>query len=104
MRPQRNNRNGPERPPGGLFATVPYDLASSLANTFTVDQFITGLEAGQAYVDVHSANLPNGEIRGQILAAAVPEPSTWVMMILGFVGVGTMACRRRNQNASVVAA
>ena len=25
----------------------------------------------------------------------VPEPSTWVMMILGFVGVGLMAYRRK---------
>jgi PEP-CTERM motif len=30
------------------------------------------------------------------LAPAVPEPSTWVMMILGFAGVGFMAYRRRN--------
>jgi hypothetical protein len=28
--------------------------------------------------------------------AAVPEPSTWAMMILGFTGVGFMAYRRRN--------
>jgi hypothetical protein len=27
---------------------------------------------------------------------AVPEPSTWAMMILGFAGVGYMAYRRRN--------
>jgi hypothetical protein len=29
-------------------------------------------------------------------ASAVPEPSTWAMMILGFAGVGYMAYRRRN--------
>jgi hypothetical protein len=28
--------------------------------------------------------------------SAVPEPSTWAMMILGFVGLGFMACRRKN--------
>ena len=28
--------------------------------------------------------------------AAVPEPSTWAMMILGFIGVGFMAYRRKN--------
>jgi PEP-CTERM motif-containing protein len=28
------------------------------------------------------------------VAASVPEPSTWAMMILGFVGVGFMAYRR----------
>ena len=30
---------------------------------------------------------------------AVPEPSTWAMMILGFVGVGFMAYRRKNTSA-----
>jgi len=30
---------------------------------------------------------------------AVPEPSTWAMMILGFAGIGFMAYRRRNQAA-----
>jgi hypothetical protein len=28
--------------------------------------------------------------------SAVPEPSTWAMMILGFAGVGFIAYRRRN--------
>jgi hypothetical protein len=27
---------------------------------------------------------------------AVPEPSTWAMMILGFAGIGFMAYRRKN--------
>jgi hypothetical protein len=31
---------------------------------------------------------------------AVPEPSTWAMMILGFAGVGFMAYRRRKQGVS----
>ncbi|MEH2608626.1 hypothetical protein V1293_000915 [Bradyrhizobium sp. AZCC 1693] len=31
--------------------------------------------------------------------SAVPEPSTWAMMILGFVGVGFLAYRRRNHTA-----
>jgi len=31
------------------------------------------------------------------LQTAVPEPSTWAMMILGFAGVGFLAYRRRNQ-------
>jgi hypothetical protein len=30
---------------------------------------------------------------------AVPEPSTWAMMILGFAGVGFMAYRRKRQGA-----
>ena len=33
------------------------------------------------------------------LASAVPEPSTWAMMILGFAGVGFMAYRRKSKTA-----
>jgi PEP-CTERM motif len=32
---------------------------------------------------------------------AVPEPSTWAMMLLGFAGLGFMAYRRRNQITSL---
>jgi PEP-CTERM motif len=32
--------------------------------------------------------------------AAVPEPSTWAMMILGFCGLGFMAYRRKQSGAS----
>ena len=33
---------------------------------------------------------------------AIPEPSTWAMMILGFAGVGFMAYRRRKTMLIVV--
>ena len=33
------------------------------------------------------------------VSAAVPEPSTWAMMIMGFAGVGFMAYRRKNAMA-----
>jgi len=32
------------------------------------------------------------------IASAVPEPSTWAMMILGFAGVGFMAYRRSRKD------
>jgi hypothetical protein len=35
------------------------------------------------------------------ITAAVPEPSTWAMMILGFAGVGFMAYRRRNKSPAL---
>jgi fluoride ion exporter CrcB/FEX len=35
--------------------------------------------------------------------AAVPEPSTWAMMILGFAGVGFMAYRRKSKAALIAA-
>ena len=39
---------------------------------------------------------PGGEIRGQL--QAVPEPSTWAMMLPGFGAVGfAMSCRKRTE-------
>jgi len=35
--------------------------------------------------------------------AAVPEPSTWAMMILGFAGLGFMAYRRKSKPALMAA-
>ena len=57
------------------------------------------LNLGDIYVDMHTELHPLGEIRGQLGVAAVPEPSTWAMMLLGFLGVGFMAYRRRNKDA-----
>jgi hypothetical protein len=39
-----------------------------------------------------------------IAVAAVPEPSTWAMMILGFAGVGFMGYRRKSKPALMSAA
>jgi hypothetical protein len=33
------------------------------------------------------------------IAGAVPEPSTWAMLLIGFAGVGFMTYGRRNQTA-----
>ena len=43
----------------------------------------------------------NFEAPSATLQAAVPEPSTWAMMILGFMGVGFMAYRRKSQGAAL---
>jgi len=37
------------------------------------------------------------------IASGVPEPSTWAMMILGFVGLGFMAYRRKSQPTLIAA-
>jgi hypothetical protein len=42
--------------------------------------------------------LPDGP-NGPPPIASVPEPSTWAMMILGFLGVGALAYRQRKAAA-----
>jgi hypothetical protein len=50
----------------------------------------TALLQGRTYINIHTTGFPGGEIRGFLSAvpSAVPEPATWAMMLLGFVGLG----------------
>jgi hypothetical protein len=48
--------------------------------------------------------LESGNVEiGVAAVAAVPEPSTWAMMILGFAGIGFMAYRRKSKSALMAA-
>jgi hypothetical protein len=44
-----------------------------------------------------------GENLTGTFTAAVPEPSTWAMMLLGFAGLGFMAYRKKSKSASMAA-
>ena len=60
---------------------------------------------GQLELDFGPLGSPTVEISDRsdtsVIATAVPEPSTWAMMILGFCGVGFMAYRRKQNGAAL---
>lgn len=60
---------------------------------------------GSYTLSTTASNNVNAEYQGtgSVIAGAVPEPSTWAMMILGFCGLGFMTYRRRNQSAALAA-
>jgi len=58
------------------------------------------LEAGNYYLEIAGNGGGTSGYGGNLSVAAIPEPGTWAMMLLGFAGVGFMAYRRRNSNSA----
>ena len=52
-----------------------------------------GMNAGRAYLNVHSSFAPGGEIRGFL--APIPEPETYALMLAGLAAVAVAARRRK---------
>ena len=67
--------------------------SGTYTNTFTGVSAanIAGIKAFQAYINIHDATFPAGEIRGNI----TPEPATLSLLGLGLLAVAGAAARRR---------
>ena len=85
------------------FAGFPNMTSGTYTNTFDLATFsfsgggteaalIAGLNSGTAYTNIHDAEFPGGEVRGQI--SAVPEPGTLFLLSTGLAG-GILTLRRR---------
>jgi hypothetical protein len=69
-----------------------------------LDQFSTsGALLQHEVINVSSFGIGNPFGGEMAISAAVPEPSTWAMMILGFAGIGFMAYRRKSNPVSMAA-
>jgi PEP-CTERM motif len=64
-----------------------YEITDTLSNTAPAK--------GESFTTLFAAP-SDTSIRGVSFAPSVPEPSTWVMMLLGFAGLGFVAYRRKN--------
>jgi hypothetical protein len=55
-----------------------------------------------SFADLAGGNANIGNILDNVtLSSDVPEPSTWAMMILGFMGVGFLAYRRKHNRTAL---
>lgn len=76
----------------------PLHLSISLAGLDTSDFVKNG--AGYFFAgDVANPAGATGPVGANTITAAVPEPSTWAMMMLGFFGLGFLGYRGRSQGA-----
>jgi PEP-CTERM motif len=92
-----------------LTAVTSIDRTS--ANALTID--LTGTVTGGAFhnapvtmiIDATQSGGPGNviSVSGSNSSSTIPEPSTWVMMVLGFAGLGYAAVRRTSKGRSAFA-
>ena len=78
------------------------------ASNGSATEFINLFDLNNAYGLANSKDDPSGEgpfgpplnesITNFAVAAAAPEPSTWAMMVLGFLGLGFLGYRRKDRS------
>ena len=85
-----------------LTAASTYNPAFLAANGGTVAgaqaAFITGLTSGLAYLNIHTQQFPNGEIRGQL--GEIPEPASLLLLATGVLGAAGALRKRRKRTES----
>jgi hypothetical protein len=97
-----------------LWKPISLDFANSLdnytcpscggTNPILVRSFYWGPESASGIYAGENYFLPGGYVSGGLVAPAVPESSTWAMMLLGFAGLGFAGYRRAKRSDATFAA
>jgi len=79
----------------------PFALTTINYVATSADTAISFIETATNDGGNNDALIDGVSFQGPSVTSAVPEPSTWAMMILGFCGVGFMAYRRKNNGPAL---
>jgi len=91
----------------GTYQSLPFDLTQSLIYnpSFITAQggqaqaeatLVAGMLNGMTYLNIHTVNIPGGEIRGFLTPAAVPEPYSIALIGSGLLSM-ILIVRRRSE-------
>jgi len=91
---------------GNYLSTFDLTMASSYNASFITANggvdgaraaLLTGLDAGLAYLNIHTSLYPGGEIRGFFTSVSVPEPASIGLFALGLCGIAALRRKRSAQ-------
>jgi hypothetical protein len=82
---------------GGGTVTQTFDVSNTSFQTYLFGGSFSGLTSVSWTATTETPQFAN------INVSAVPEPSTWAMLLLGFTGIGFMAYRRKSKPEMMVA-
>jgi phospholipase/lecithinase/hemolysin len=80
--------------------TTPSPPGEPYARLFSDDAEETSLYSDDQHLSAKGQRILAEYEYALLMASAVPEPSTWAMMMLGFAGIGYMTWRRRRPAAA----
>jgi hypothetical protein len=84
----------------GVLTQLSLNLAPGVGSSGTATLSLNAGDSYGFYVYSPDSILGRGDIA---VTSAVPEPSTWAMLLLGFAGIGFMAYRRKSKPALMTA-
>jgi hypothetical protein len=94
-------------PDSSTWESVSYTFATSTTTNLDIEDWSGSLYSGPGsfYLkDLVLTNDPNGLLAGTLSVTAAPLPSTWTMMLIGFVGLGWFVYRGSKKNAAALTA